>query len=72
MTLVLIPLMVLPWSPARESTDVISGRLRVECTAPQRSGDDAVTRRKRKCNSQCEGANDKSQCVAEGRRACER
>jgi hypothetical protein len=71
MKLVLIPLLVLLWSPApsKETTSAVDD---LECTAPQGLGDDAVTKCKRKCNSQCNGASNKSKCVAECRRACEK
>lgn len=65
MKLLLVPLMVLMWSPVTpsqptEPTD--------ECTAPNVIGQDAAT----KCNSQCSSASNKSKCVAECRRACDR
>lgn len=69
MKLALVPMMMLLWSPVtpREvpQDDV--------CTsAPQAIGDDAATKCKRKCNSQCAGAKNKSKCVNECRRACDR
>lgn len=69
MKLLLLPLMILTWSPvappAPDDTD--------ECvTAPRAIGEDAATKCKRKCNSQCAGASNKSKCVAECRRACDR
>ena len=71
MKLILVPMLVLLWTPAapqeaRPATDD------VECTEPGVIGEDAVTKCKRKCNSQCSGANNKSKCVAECRRACDK
>ena len=54
-----------------EPGDVVQEEL--ECTAPttQVIGEDA-TACKRKCNSKCEGAQNKSKCVGECRRACDK
>ncbi|MCU0696775.1 MAG: hypothetical protein MUC96_09620 [Myxococcaceae bacterium] len=67
MKLALVPMMMLLWSPVtpREvpQEDV--------CTAaPHAIGD--ATKCKRKCNSQCASASNKSKCVNECRRACDR
>lgn len=65
MKLLLLPLMILTWSPLAPPTPGETD----ECvTAPRAIGDDAAT----KCNSQCAGASNKSKCVAECRRACDR
>lgn len=69
MKLILVPLMVLMWSPVTPQTPEQTD----ECAAtPHAIGDDAATKCKRKCNSQCSGASNKSKCVAECRRACDR
>ena len=69
MKLLLVPLMVLMWSPVTPQTPEQTD----ECVAaPHAIGDDAATKCKRKCNSQCSGASNKSKCVAECRRACDR
>lgn len=68
MKLLLVPLMLLMWSPVTPQEPAQTE----ECaTAPHAIGDDAVTKCKRK-NSQCSSANNKSKCVAECRRACDR
>jgi hypothetical protein len=68
MKLALIPLLMLSWSPLSPREPVPTD----ECAAaaPHAIGD--ATKCKRKCNSQCAGANNKSKCVAECRRACDR
>ncbi len=69
MKLAAISLMMLMWSPVatQEPADTDS------CvTAPRGIGDEAATKCKRKCNSQCSSASNKSKCVAECRRACDR
>jgi hypothetical protein len=70
MKLALISLMMLTWSPLTPTEPVQTD----ECSAaaPHGIGDDAATKCKRKCNSQCSSANNKSKCVAECRRACDR
>lgn len=61
--------MLLLWSPVTPQEPVEADPC---TTAPSAIGDDAATKCKRKCNSQCSGANNKSKCVAECRRACDR
>lgn len=70
MKLLLVPLVVLMWSPVTPP----QAQQLDECAAaaPQAIGDDAATKCKRKCNSQCSAASNKSKCVAECRRACDR
>lgn len=68
MKLAAISLMMLMWSPVttqEPDTDAC-------VTEPRGIGDDAATKCKRKCNSQCSSASNKSKCVAECRRACDR
>ena len=70
MKLFLVPLMVLLWSPVTPR-EVAPGEL--ECSvAPRAIGDDAATKCKRGCNAKCKSASNKSKCVAECRRACDR
>lgn len=69
MKLLLVPLVVLMWSPV---TPPQPQQLDECAAAPHAIGDDAATKCKRKCNSQCSGASNKSKCVAECRRACDR
>lgn len=69
MKLVLVPLLFVLWSPV---SPVDPAESEVCTTAPRGLGDDAATKCKRKCNSQCAGASNKSKCVAECRRACDR
>ena len=71
MKLILVPLLVLLWSPAVQqdpapATDEVNASYE-----PQSIGEDA-TACKRKCNSRCSGAQNKSKCVAECRRACDK
>ncbi|MBL8957756.1 MAG: hypothetical protein JNK82_43675 [Myxococcaceae bacterium] len=68
MKLALISLAVLLWSPAPRQQPVTEG---ATASGPRAIGDDAATKCKRKCNSKCDGANNKSKCVAECRRACD-
>ncbi|MDP3236794.1 MAG: hypothetical protein Q8N26_28630 [Myxococcales bacterium] len=69
MNLALLPLMLLMFTPV-PSREVAPDD--VCAVAPRGIGDDAATKCKRKCNSQCSGAKNKSKCVAECRRACDR
>jgi hypothetical protein len=69
MKLLLLPLMMLSFSPVTPREPVQTDSCAVETRA---IGDDAATKCKRKCNSQCDGANNKSKCVAECRRACDK
>lgn len=69
MKLLLVPLMVLMWSPVTPPQPTEPAD---ECAAPNVIGQDAATKCKRKCNSQCSSASNKSKCVAECRRACDR
>ncbi|MBL8923107.1 MAG: hypothetical protein JNJ54_29930 [Myxococcaceae bacterium] len=74
MKLVGVPLLVLLWSPvpAKAPSATSNDDCATETAAPLAIGDDAVTKCKRSCNSRCAAANNKSKCVAECRRACER
>lgn len=66
MRLLLIPVLAVLWSPLPATDDEVS------CATPAGIGDDPVAKCKRGCNAKCSGANNKSKCVAECRRACER
>ncbi|PZR18458.1 MAG: hypothetical protein DI536_00830 [Archangium gephyra] len=65
MKLLLLPLVVLLFSP------VTPPEVEATCEAPSAIGDEA-SKCKNKCNSKCEGAQNKSKCVAECRRACDK
>ena len=69
MKLVLVPLMMMMWAPVTPREPVQNDECAVKTTA---IADDAATKCKRKCNSQCSAASNKSKCVAECRRACDR
>jgi hypothetical protein len=70
MTHALISALVLMWTPfAPAQPQPIDQTC---AAAPRGLGDDAATKCKRKCNSKCDGANNKSKCVAECRRACDK
>ena len=68
MKLLLLPLLVLTWSPLTKPapSDEVNASY-----APVAIGEDAAAC-KRKCNARCNGAPNKSKCVAECRRACDR
>lgn len=68
MKLVLVPLMMLMWTPGTPREPAQNDQCSVEAPG---IADDAATKCKRKCNSKCEGANNKSKCVNECRRACD-
>lgn len=71
MKALLLPLFVMTFAPTAPAPVVQEEVL--ECAAPttQVIGEDA-TACKRKCNSKCEGAQNKSKCVGECRRACDK
>ncbi len=64
MKILLLPL-VLMFSPAAPR------EVEPSCDAPNAIGDDA-SKCKNKCNSKCSGAQNKSKCVGECRRACDK
>jgi hypothetical protein len=69
MTLVVVSMLALLWTPAGPSP--APEQATVSCEARVIGGEDAA-QCKRKCNSRCNGAQNKSKCVAECRRACDR
>jgi hypothetical protein len=69
MTLVVVSMLALLWTPA--APRAAPEEATVSCETRAIGGEDA-TQCKRKCNSRCNGAQNKSKCVAECRRACDR
>ncbi len=71
MMLVIVPLVMLLWSPVAPQEAATPDEV-LQSQEPAAIGQDSATKCKRKCNSQCQGANNKSKCVNECRRACDR
>lgn len=67
----LVPLLAVLWSPVSARDVAPSADEANASFEPRAIGEDA-TACKRKCNSRCSGAQNKSKCVAECRRACDR